>query len=62
MGAVTVLDAGGGALGPYLTAQLADAYGNYQVGFLTVTVLIGIAFVCAALLRVATPDVEVRKS
>jgi MFS family permease len=62
MGAVTVLDAGGGALGPYLTARLADAYGNYQVGFLAVTVLIGIAFVCAALLRVATPDVEVRKS
>lgn len=61
MGAVTVLDAGGGALGPYLTARLADAHGDYQIGFLTVTALIGIAFVCAALLRVATPDVELRK-
>ncbi len=62
MGAVTVLDAGGGALGPYLTARLADAHGDYQLGFLGVTGLIGVAFVCAALLRVATPDVEVRKS
>lgn len=62
MGAVTVLDAGGGALGPYLTARLADAHGDYQLGFLVVTGLVGVAFVCAALLRVATPDVEVRKS
>jgi MFS family permease len=62
MGAVTVLDAGGGALGPYLTARLADTQGDYQLGFLTVTGLIGVAFVCAALLRVATPDVEARKS
>lgn len=62
MGAVTVLDAGGGALGPYLTARLADAYGSYQSGFLVVTALIGVAFVCAVLLRVATPDVEARRS
>ncbi len=61
MGAVTVLDAGGGALGPWVTAQIADRTGDYQAGFLFVTVLIAIAFVCASLLRVATPDVELRR-
>lgn len=61
MGAVTVLDAGGGALGPWVTARIADRTGDYQAGFLFVTVLIAIAFVCASLLRVATPDVELRR-
>jgi MFS family permease len=62
MGAVTVLDAGGGALGPWVTARIADRFGDYQAGFLVVTALIAIAFVCASLLRVSTPDVEVRRS
>ncbi len=33
MGAITVLDAGGGALGPWMTADLSDRSGNYQNGF-----------------------------
>jgi MFS family permease len=61
MGAVTVLDAGGGALGPWVTARIADRTGDYQAGFLFVTALIASAFVCASLLRVATPDVELRR-
>lgn len=61
MGAVTVLDAGGGALGPWVTARIADRSGDYQAGFLVVTGLIAVAFVCASLLRVATPDVQVRR-
>jgi MFS family permease len=60
MGAVTVLDAGGGALGPWVTARIADRSGDYQAGFLVVTGLIAVAFICASLLRVATPDVAVR--
>ena len=62
MGAVTVLDAGGGALGPYVTARFADASGNYQSGFVAIAVLIFLAFVAAVLLRVSTPDMLVKKA
>ncbi len=62
MGAVTVLDAGGGALGPYVTARFADASGNYQSGFMVIAGLIALAFVCAALLKVSTPDMLVKKA
>jgi MFS family permease len=60
MGAVTVLDAGGGALGPWITAEFADSSGNYQTGFGFITALLVVAFICAALLRVRTPDSQVR--
>jgi MFS family permease len=60
MGAVTVLDAGGGALGPYVTARFADAMGNYRPGFMVVAGLIAVAMICAYLLKVATPDVKAR--
>ncbi len=62
MGAVTVLDAGGGALGPWVTAKIADGSGSYQLGFVTIGLLIAIALVCASLLNVRTPDAEVRRS
>jgi MFS family permease len=62
MGAVTVLDAGGGALGPWVTARLADASGNYQSGFALVSTLIAVAFVMAALLRIESPDVAARQA
>ena len=62
MGAVTVLDAGGGALGPYVTALFADASGNYQSGFIVIAALIAMAFVCAWLLKVSTPDMLVKKA
>jgi MFS family permease len=51
MGAVTVLDAGGGALGPWVTARFADGSGDYQSGFMVVCGLIAIAMVCALSLR-----------
>lgn len=51
MGAITVLDAGGGALGPWITAELSDRSGNYQNGFLLVCGLVALAIVCAASLR-----------
>jgi MFS family permease len=60
MGAVTVLDAGGGALGPWVTARLADAAGNYRPGFMVVAGLIALAMLCALLLKVATPDIQAR--
>jgi MFS family permease len=61
MGAVTVLDAGGGALGPWVTARFADATGSYRAGFIVVTALILVALVCATLLKVRTPDTEARR-
>jgi MFS family permease len=51
MGAITVLDAGGGALGPWITAELSDRSGNYQNGFLLVCGLVALAIVCAVSLR-----------
>ncbi len=52
MGAVTVFDAGGGALGPVVTAALSDRTGNYQNGFLLIGGLIGLAILCASLLKI----------
>jgi MFS family permease len=51
MGAITVLDAGGGALGPWITAELSDRSGNYQNGFLLVCGLVALAILSAASLR-----------
>ncbi len=51
MGAVTVLDAGGGALGPWITAALSDRSGNYQNGFLVTTGLVALAMLCVSLLK-----------
>ncbi|MCU0758407.1 MAG: MFS transporter [Steroidobacteraceae bacterium] len=60
MGAVTVLDAGGGAIGPYVTARFADASGDYQAGFLVVLALVAMALFCASRLDVPTPDAQVK--
>jgi MFS family permease len=51
MGAVTVLDAGGGALGPWITAELSDRSGNYQTGYLVTGALIAVAILCVSSLR-----------
>jgi len=51
MGAVTVLDAGGGALGPWITAALSDRSGDYQNGFLVTTGLVALAILCVSLLK-----------
>lgn len=61
MGAVTVLDAGGGALGPYVTARFADASGNYQSSFMVVALLIAVALLSARALNVPTPDMQVKR-
>jgi hypothetical protein len=61
MGAITVLDAGGGALGPWVTALLFERYGqSYGVAFGVIAALIGLAMVMAFLLRI--PQVAVRPS
>jgi hypothetical protein len=51
LGAITVIDATGGAIGPWITGMAYDAVGNYQLGFGIMAVLIGIAFVAAMLVR-----------
>lgn len=60
MGAVTVMDAGGGALGPWVTASIADATGDYQASFGVIAGLIGVAWLCARALDVPTPDLRVK--
>ena len=59
MGAITVLDAGGGALGPWVTSLLYDAYGSYSAGFGLICVLIAVAIVFAMVLRVRAPTPSV---
>jgi MFS family permease len=61
MGAITVLDAGGGALGPWVTGVLFDQYGSYRVAFLVTTALCLLAGVMAALLRVPRPGTVIEK-
>ncbi|MGE0581668.1 MAG: MFS transporter [Steroidobacteraceae bacterium] len=56
MGALTVLDAGGGALGPWVTSLLYDRYGSYSSGFGLVCVLIVISILLAASLRIRSPE------
>jgi len=51
LGAITVLDATGGAIGPWVTGMTFDASGSYQQGFAIMAVLIGIAFVASMLVR-----------
>jgi hypothetical protein len=56
MGAVTVLDAGGGALGPWVTSLFYDRYGSYTPGFWLVCALIILSIVLAASLRLRSPE------
>ncbi|HNR22731.1 MAG TPA: MFS transporter [Steroidobacteraceae bacterium] len=58
MGAITVLDAGGGALGPWITSLLYDAYGSYTPGFGLICVLIAVAIAFAMVLKVRAPVVS----
>ncbi len=53
MGALTVLDAGGGALGPFITASIADSTGSYRGGFLAIVALLVIALACVSRLGIA---------
>lgn len=47
MGAITVLDAGGGAIGPWITGMLYDSFGSYIVAFWVIAALITLAIVMA---------------
>jgi MFS family permease len=52
LGAITMMDATGGAIGPWVTGMAFDATGNYQFGFGLMSVLVGVAFVASMLVRV----------
>jgi MFS family permease len=57
LGAITVIDATGGAIGPWTTGMAYDAAGDYGLGFGIMAGLIAIAFVAAMLVRVpARPE------
>lgn len=51
LGAITFVDASGGAIGPWATGTTYDATGSYQVGFILMAVLTGVALVCVMLVR-----------
>lgn len=55
MGALTVLDAGGGALGPWVTSLLYDRFGSYTPGFALVCALIALSVLLAGSLRIRAP-------
>ena len=52
LGAITVLDAVGGAIGPWVTGLTFDAGGSYRIGFGIMTALIALAFTASMLVRV----------
>ena len=58
MGAITVLDASGGALGPWVTSALFDRFGSYAPGFWLIAGLIGLAIVMALLLGARVTRLE----
>jgi MFS family permease len=51
LGAITVLDAIGGAIGPWVTGLTFDAIGDYRIGFSIMAVLIAVAFTASMLVR-----------
>ncbi|MCU0975657.1 MAG: MFS transporter [Steroidobacteraceae bacterium] len=51
LGAITVIDATGGAIGPWITGMTYDATNDYGLGFGIMTALIAVAFVAAMLVR-----------
>jgi MFS family permease len=54
LGGITVLDATGGALGPWITGALFDVTHSYRLGFAVIVVLIAVAL--AAILFVRLPE------
>lgn len=52
LGAITVLDATGGAIGPWVTGMTFDATGSYRSGFGIMVALVATAFLAAMLVRV----------
>jgi MFS family permease len=51
LGGITVLDATGGALGPWVTGALFDASASYRPAFLVMLALIGVALVAITMVR-----------
>ena len=57
LSAINLMDATGGALGPWITGMLFDIHGNYQLAFGLMGLLIAIALCAAMAVRVpARPD------
>lgn len=51
LGTITIFDAIGGGLGPFVLAVLYERSGSYQLPFTTLAVLIGLAFLAALMVR-----------
>jgi MFS family permease len=51
LGTITVLDALGGGLGPWITGVIYDQTGSYRLAFMLVVVLVALALVAATVVR-----------
>ena len=54
LGAITVLDTLGGGLGPPMIGAIRDNTGSYDLAFLLVAVLVGLAFILSTLFHTGT--------
>lgn len=52
IGTITILDAAGGGLGPFLTGFFYDLTGNYQLSFAVIAALVGLALVAGLMIRI----------
>ena len=51
LGSITLLDALGGGLGPWVTAKLYQVHGSYQLPFTVITSMIVIVMIASLLLK-----------
>ena len=56
LGSITVLDALGGGLGPWVSGVLYDRRGSYNLSFLTVSGLILLSLLGASTIQVRPPE------
>ncbi|MEJ2601704.1 MAG: MFS transporter [Gammaproteobacteria bacterium] len=52
IGTITILDAAGGGLGPFLTGYFYDVSGSYQLSFAVIAGLVGAALLAGLLIRI----------
>ena len=52
IGTITILDAAGGGLGPFLTGYFYDLSGNYELSFAVIAGLVGAALMAGLLIRI----------
>ena len=62
LGVINVLDAFGGAMGPFVTAKLADVTGSYFASFAVMTGLLCVAALAASMLNMQKAAISMAES